>query len=128
MPVHVLSPDPLLEKNVNVKTPKSSLKYQKLNPQVQVQSKMMLTVASSQKVNTPSTVNKSISPSPKPNMVTEEKGKSAIRNKKSLNAINFIVPLQVNGYPINSVVDSAAQVTVMSEKLANQFVPPPQRL
>ena len=37
--------------------------------------------------------------------------------------MNFIVPLQVNGYPINAVVDSPAQVTVMSEKLANQFVP-----
>ena len=33
--------------------------------------------------------------------------------------MNFIVPLQVN-----AVVDSAAQVTVMSKKLANQFVPP----
>ena len=38
--------------------------------------------------------------------------------------MNFIVPLQVNGYPINAVVNSAAQVTVMSDKLANQFVPP----
>ena len=37
--------------------------------------------------------------------------------------MNFIVSLQVNGYPINAVVDSAAQVTVMSEKLGNQFIP-----
>ena len=38
--------------------------------------------------------------------------------------MNFIVPLQVNGYPINAVVDRAAQVTVMSAKLANQLVNP----
>ena len=36
-------------KNFNVKTPESSLKYQGLNPQAQVQSKMMPTVASSPK-------------------------------------------------------------------------------
>ena len=36
-------------KNANVKTPQSSLKYQILNAQAQVQSKIMLTVASSKK-------------------------------------------------------------------------------
>ena len=38
--------------------------------------------------------------------------------------MNFIVPLQVNGYPINAVADSTAKVTVISEKTCKSICSP----
>ena len=74
MPVHVLSPDPLLV----FKIPRT----ESTGPgSVQNDANSGLLPP---KVNTPFTVNKSISPSLKPNRVTEEKGKNSIRNKKKV--------------------------------------------
>ena len=89
MQVHVLSLDPLLEKNFNVKTPVffKIPRTESTGPgSVQNDANSGLLP---QKVNSSSTVNKSISPSSKPNRVIEEKGKNSIRNKKSLKAINI---------------------------------------